>query len=163
MPFGKWWFLAFMAVVPALCLASVDDAPARIAGGPARLASREYHLWNSAIHDSKFATLVPTANRTTCGATEPPQALATPDPLLEETDLHSKISVSFIIGTDGHVHSALILDERGADRRPYNSGCSAILALSPCPVQRSSSRRRGESGVFQSLGTIPPPQLSAAC
>ena len=113
MPVRKWWFLALMAVVPALCLASVDDAPARIAGGPARLAAREHHLWNSAIHDSEFATLVPTANRTTCGATEPPQALATPDPLLEEADLHSKISVSFIIGTDGHVHSALILDSVG--------------------------------------------------
>jgi TonB family protein len=109
----KWWFLALMAAVPALCLASVDAIPARIAGGQAALDAREHQLWNSAIHDSEFATLVHTASRASCGAAEPPQALATPDPLLEEADLHSKVSVSFIIGTDGRVHSPLILESAG--------------------------------------------------
>jgi TonB family protein len=109
----KWWFLALMAAVPALCLASVDAIPARIASGQAPLDAREHQLWNSAIHDSEFATLVHTASRTSCGAAEPPQALATPDPLLEEADLHSKVSVSFIIGTDGRVHSPLILESAG--------------------------------------------------
>ena len=109
----KWWFLALMAAVPALCLASVDATPARIAGAQAALAAREHQLWNSAIHDSEFATLVHAASRTSCGAAEPPQALATPDPLLEKADLHSKVSVSFIIGTDGRVHSPLILESAG--------------------------------------------------
>lgn len=54
----------------------------------------------------------PTA-RAACEAVRPPQALATPDPLLDETDLNSKASVSFIIGTDGRVHSALILESAG--------------------------------------------------
>jgi TonB family protein len=44
---------------------------------------------------------------------QPPQALATPDPLLDETELNSKVSVSFIVGTDGRVHSALILESGG--------------------------------------------------
>jgi TonB family protein len=39
--------------------------------------------------------------------------LATPDPLLDETDLSAKVSVSFVIGTDGRVHSALILESAG--------------------------------------------------
>ena len=112
----KWWFLALMASVPALCLASVDSTPGRIAGGQAPLAEREHHLWNSAIHDSEFATMVHTANRTSCGAAEPPQALATPDPSLEQADLNSKISVSFIIGTDGRVHSPLILESAGPNK-----------------------------------------------
>ncbi len=84
-----------------------------MAGGQTPLAARGHHFLNSASHDSEFATLVHTASRTSCGAAEPPQALATPDPLLEDADLHSKISVSFIIGTDGRVHSALILESAG--------------------------------------------------
>jgi TonB family protein len=51
---------------------------------------------------------------TGCGASQPPQALATPDPLMEDADLSSKVSVSFIIGTDGRVHSPLILESAGA-------------------------------------------------
>jgi TonB family protein len=49
------------------------------------------------------------------GAVQPPQALATPDPLLNENELNSKASVSFIVGTDGRVHSALILESAGAN------------------------------------------------
>ena len=113
MPLRKWLFLVLMASVSALCVASVDSAPARTAGGQAPLAQRESHLWNAAMHDSEFATLVHTANRNSCGAPEPPQALATPDPLLEEADSKSKVSVSFIIGTDGRVHSPLILESAG--------------------------------------------------
>ena len=53
--------------------------------------------------------------RVTCEVAQPPQALATPDPRLQEADVSSKISVSFIIGTDGRVHSALILESAGPD------------------------------------------------
>jgi hypothetical protein len=113
MAFREWCFLALIASLPALCLASVESAPVRIAGGQAPLTAREHRLWNAAIHDSEYATMVHSASRTSCGAAEPPQALATPDPLLEEVDLNSKVSVSFIIGTDGHVHSPLILESAG--------------------------------------------------
>ena len=65
------------------------------------------------MHDSEFATMAHPAARAECGAVQPPQALATPDPLLDETDLNAKVSVSFIIGTDGRVHSALILESAG--------------------------------------------------
>jgi TonB family protein len=44
---------------------------------------------------------------------QPPQALATPDPLLDDVEVNAKASVSFIIGTDGRVHSALILESAG--------------------------------------------------
>jgi TonB family protein len=65
------------------------------------------------VHDSEFATVAHPAARAECGAVQPPQALATPDPLLDETDLSAKVSVSFVIGTDGRVHSALILESAG--------------------------------------------------
>ena len=65
------------------------------------------------MHDSEFATVAHPAARAACEAVQPPQALATPDPLLDEADLNAKVSVSFVIGTDGRVHSALILESAG--------------------------------------------------
>ena len=70
-------------------------------------------MWSSAVHDSEFATMAHATARAECGAVQPPQALATPDPLLDESDLTAKVSVSFIVGTDGRVHSALILESAG--------------------------------------------------
>ena len=113
MPIRRWWLAVLMAAVPALGLASVNSSVAPITGGQSSLAEREHHLWSSAIHDSEFATLVHTASRISCGEAEPPQALATPDPFLEEGESKAKVSVSFIIGTDGRVHSPLILESAG--------------------------------------------------
>jgi TonB family protein len=54
-----------------------------------------------------------------CAAVQPPQALTTPDPLFGTTTSGRKVRVSFIIGTDGRVHSPLILESAGivGDRR----------------------------------------------
>jgi TonB family protein len=105
--------VAWMVSGTALCLASIGSAPDQVAGGQISLAEREHHVWSSAVHDSEFAAMAHPAVRAECGAVQPPQALATPDPLLDEADLNSKVSVSFIIGTDGRVHSALILESAG--------------------------------------------------
>jgi TonB family protein len=48
-----------------------------------------------------------------CEASEPPEPLATPNPLLDVAELSSRVSVSFIIGTDGRVHSPFILQSAG--------------------------------------------------
>jgi TonB family protein len=113
MPLRKLWSLVLIASAPIMCCASVEPAPARTAGRQASLVERERRVWSSAVHDSEFAAIPQTASRAACAATQPPQALTTPDPLLEEADLNSKVSVSFIIGTDGRVHSALILESAG--------------------------------------------------
>jgi TonB family protein len=114
MPLRKFWFLILIASAPISCRASVDfsSVPSAV---QAPLVERERRVWNSAVHDSEFAAIPQTASRATCAATQPPQALATPDPLLEEADLNSKVSVSFIIGIDGRVHSALILASAGTN------------------------------------------------
>jgi TonB family protein len=48
-----------------------------------------------------------------CGDVHPPEALLTPDPLLQVQNDDVRIRVSFIVGVDGRVHSALILDSGG--------------------------------------------------
>jgi TonB family protein len=113
MPLRRLWFLVGIVSISALCLASIGSSPEQISGARVSLAEREHHVWSSAVHDSEFATVAHPAARNECGAVQPPQALATPDPLLDETELNAKVSVSFLIGTDGRVHSALILESAG--------------------------------------------------
>lgn len=59
------------------------------------------------------------SSRPACAAVEPPEALTTPDPLFTTAANGRRVRVSFIIGTDGRVHSPLILESAGVagDRR----------------------------------------------
>jgi TonB family protein len=104
----------FLVVISAsvLALASVESQSLDARGGRS-LAAREHQVWASAMHDSEYAALQHPAARLGCEATQPPQALATPDPLLDEPDSNSKVTVSFIVGTDGRVHSPLVLASAG--------------------------------------------------
>ena len=77
------------------------------------LDSREQQVWTSPVHDSEFSP-VPHTTQASCAATQQPQALATPNPLIDEPNEENKVTVSFIIGTDGKVHSPLILESAGA-------------------------------------------------
>ena len=79
----------FQISAPAFCLARVDCIPAR-RRRKASLTEREHHVWTSPVHDSEFAALTHPATLAACGAAQPPQALATPDPLLDETNLNAK-------------------------------------------------------------------------
>ncbi len=95
------------------CFASVRSVPSQVAAGQTSLAEREHAVWTSATHGSEFAAITHPASRPECEAAQPPQALATPEPLLDSGDLNARVSVSFIIGIDGRVHSALILESAG--------------------------------------------------
>ena len=48
-----------------------------------------------------------------CGDIRPPEALLTPDPLLQAQDDDLHVRVSFIVGVDGRVHSAIVVDSGG--------------------------------------------------
>jgi len=78
---------------------------------------REHAMWNAAKREAEFAAVAHTTRRS-CEAVRPPEALATPSPLLEQGVANNRIKVSFIIGTDGRVHSPFILESAGsaADR-----------------------------------------------
>jgi TonB family protein len=112
MPPCRRWLL-LLAAAPALCLASVQVPSAHIFGAKNSLAVREQQVWVSAVHDSEFASVQHTTTRGNCEATRPPEALTTPNPLLDKPDPTSKVTVSFIIGTDGRVHSPLVLESAG--------------------------------------------------
>ena len=68
---------------------------------------------------AQYADVPHISSRPACAAVEPPQALTTPDPLFTSAINGRKVKVSFIIGTDGRVHSPLILESAGlaGDRR----------------------------------------------
>jgi TonB family protein len=75
------------------------------------------------LRDSKFSAIAHTSLQNICSSSQPPEALATPEPLLESPDSQLKVTVSFIVGTDGRVHSPLILESSGArdDSRVLNA------------------------------------------
>ena len=70
-------------------------------------------LRKTPLRSAEFADVPHTSARSQCEATRPPEALTTPNPILDQTDPDMKIKVSFIVGTDGRVHSPLILESAG--------------------------------------------------
>jgi TonB family protein len=107
--------LLLVAVVSASCLASTASSGRGDLAQPtsSNLAVRERLIWSSPLRDSKFAAMLRASAGNDCEASRPPEPLATPNPLLDTADPSAKVSVSFIIGTDGRVHSALILESAG--------------------------------------------------
>jgi hypothetical protein len=107
--------LLLMALASANSLASVITPELRVLANPTSFttAARERQIWSSALRDSKFAAMRRATSGTDCEASQPPEPLATPDPLLDVIEPSTRISVSFIIGTDGRVHSPLILESAG--------------------------------------------------
>jgi hypothetical protein len=105
--------LVLVAVIASTCVAASGTVAVRPLPAQTSLAVREQQLWSLAVHASNFSPLARTVARTSCEAVQPPEALATPDPLLGAAGQTTKITVSFIIGTDGRVHSPLILQGLG--------------------------------------------------
>lgn len=111
MPLRKLYSILLLLLVPATIFAST--VPQRVSTAQISLATREGQVWAWAVHEAKFAAVPHTSARASCAATQPPEALATPNPLLDRPDPLPKVTVSFIIGTDGRVHSALVLESAG--------------------------------------------------
>jgi TonB family protein len=79
------------------------------------LTQLEKTLRRVPAHISEFSPVSPPLALPQCGDVRPPEALLTPDPLLQVEDDKINVRVSFIVGTDGHVHSAFVLESGGAD------------------------------------------------
>jgi len=83
------------------------------------LEQRELQLAKSLIREQQFIDVRHISAVQNCELVDPPVALATPDPLFVPVVHGKRVAISFIIGTDGKVHSPLILESAGLpdDRR----------------------------------------------
>ena len=113
----KFWPVVLMLLGPVVCLASVNSQPGPILGREP-FAERERQGSAGAMYQSGYRLLPNVAAQMACEATQVPEALATPSPLLDEAGSTAKVTVSFIIGVDGQVHSPFILRSSGSLEEP---------------------------------------------
>jgi TonB family protein len=111
----KLWPFVVALLIPPFSVASTTQQPLRVSRAGSMDAVEE-QLWKVPVHNSEFADVLHTSARSRCEATEPPQALTTPNPIFGNADPSVKVTVSFIVGTDGRVHSPLILESSGASQ-----------------------------------------------
>jgi TonB family protein len=104
-----------------LLVSAVSFGVNHAAGNPksSTIEQRERQFWRSVIRTFEVADVGHISSRHSCQSVQPPEALATPDPLFTSSVRGRKVKVSFIIGIDGRVHSPLILESAGVagDRR----------------------------------------------
>jgi TonB family protein len=93
-----------VSLLSGLCVASMPrNVRAVDRSGSVDVMSR------AAIHHDKFPLLDEFVSASPCEKLAVPEALATPSPILDG-DNRVRITMSFIVGTDGQVHSPLILE-----------------------------------------------------
>lgn len=103
--------LLVLSCVPGCCLA---DKP-RVNPLPTSLWQSERDLREASAHAAEFTPTTRVLAEPSCESVQPPEALVTPDPLLPHEPDGNLVRVSFIIGSDGRVHSAFVLYSGGAD------------------------------------------------
>ena len=106
--------LAGLSGVLAWC-AVTSTSPLRVIPHGVPLTQLEQTLRRAPAHISEFSPVSEPLAVAKCGDVRPPEALLTPDPLLHVQDDDLDVRVSFIVGSDGHVHSAFVLDSGGSD------------------------------------------------
>lgn len=109
------WPTILLVLLPGLAVASTSvKSPSS-----ATLQQRQGQVSRTLRRAAQYVDAPHISSRRACAAVEPPQALTTPDPLFTTATNGGKVKVSFIIGTDGRVHSPLILESAGVagDRR----------------------------------------------
>lgn len=106
----RFWPTILICAIPVVALSASTPSPR---AGSAVLAQREGRLSKSLARAAQFVDVAHVSSLPSCEAVQPPQAIATPDPLFAPTARARKVTVSFIIGTDGRVHSPLILESAG--------------------------------------------------
>lgn len=105
-------FSGFLVFVAASAVASEQFPSARLRQIP--LAQREYQSWTIPLRASEFSDVPHLSLHSRCENTKAPQPLATPRPLLVPMgSTQNTMKVSFIVGSDGRVHSPLILESAG--------------------------------------------------
>jgi TonB family protein len=104
-----WPAVVLVAVSVVICAASTPAARPR----STTFEERERQVSKALLRASQFVDVYHISSAPACEDVQPPEALTTPDPILTTTAGGKKVKVSFIIGTDGRVHSPLILESAG--------------------------------------------------
>ncbi len=99
-----------LAFLPLLVWPATVSVTRTVKSGDVRY--REPRLWKTPTYVSNFSPVMQSSVWTTCEVNLGPEPLTTPNPLVENR-IEDKVAVSFIIGTDGRVYSALILKSAG--------------------------------------------------
>jgi TonB family protein len=105
-----WPWLLILGV-PAASVASVQTSP--FLSRQSVIFEHEHQVWKPSKRAAEYRDVPHVSAKARCEDTRPPQALTTPDPLLVSAGTELRIKVSFIVGTDGRVHSPLILQSAG--------------------------------------------------
>jgi TonB family protein len=109
MPYRNWPAI-LLVVLSQFAFSATSTA---VASRSAIIEQRERQFSGTFKRNTQFANVAHVSSRPSCEDVRPPEALATPNPLVTPTANGRKVKVSFIIGTDGHVHSPLILESSG--------------------------------------------------
>ena len=112
---GRAWLTVVLCAVPVIAFAV--STPATDTRSADKRGERQ--LTTTLTRAAHFVDVPHMSSLPACSEVEPPEALTTPDPLFTAAAHGMKVMVSFIIGTDGRVHSPLILESAGIahDRR----------------------------------------------
>jgi TonB family protein len=102
-----------MVGVSAVVAWSATSDPSRVTAAQTSFSHLEQQLRRVPAHISEFTPVSEPLAIPRCGDVRPPEALVTPDPLLQLEDENLRVRVSFIVGADGRVHSPFVLDSGG--------------------------------------------------
>jgi TonB family protein len=103
------WLAALWLLLPVV--ASAVSTPPRPQS--ATFKEAEGQVSKTLARASQFVDVRHISSRPGCEAVQAPEPLTTPAPLYTPSTRGQKVKVSFIIGTDGRVHSPLILESAG--------------------------------------------------
>ena len=110
---GRGALVAALLFIPGAFVWCSGPSTAAVIPQTKPLAQAETSLRRSAVHIAQFSPVSEPLALPRCGSVHPPEALLTPDPLLYGNDDRMDVSVSFIVGADGHVHSAFVMQSGG--------------------------------------------------
>ncbi|HTS04345.1 MAG TPA: TonB family protein [Candidatus Eisenbacteria bacterium] len=110
------WSAVFLLIG---CHGLAASITAPVPQDPITLEQREHQVSRTLRRASQYVDVPHVSSRPACANVQPPEALTTPNPPITSNADNRNVKVSFIIGTDGRVHSPLILESAGiaGDRR----------------------------------------------
>jgi len=107
--------LVLLLVFQDVPMSSSILRPFHVGSNQTSSSESERKVRRASAHVLEFAPIQSILAMSACESVQPAEALLTPDPLMPLGQDSLFVRVSFIIGSDGHVHSAFVLYSGGAE------------------------------------------------